>query len=200
MIKLKLLSKHRRSIEAVIQFINEGEFYLAGGTAVYYYLKHRQSLDLDFFTHKDFNFFQYEHRIRPYSILFKSKDTIHAEIEKVKVSFFYYPYNLLKPLNQLNDISIAHLEDILCMKINAIINRGSRKDFTDVYFIMKELSISPEKCIELFQAKYGRCNPLVVHKAMTYFIDADKEPELKMLKPVRWEDIKKFFITTFTKI
>jgi len=200
MIKLKLLSKHRRSIEAVIQFINEGEFYLAGGTAIYYYLKHRESVDLDFFTQKNFNFFQYEHLIRPYTILFKSKDTIHAEIKNVKVSFFYYPYKLLKPLNQINDISIAHLEDILCMKINAIINRGSRKDFTDVYFIMKELSISPEKCIELFQTKYGSCNPLVIHKAMTYFIDADKEPELKMLKPVRWEDIKKFFITTFTKI
>jgi hypothetical protein len=197
---MKLLSKHEKAIKAVVQFIKQGEFYLAGGSAVYYYLKHRESLDLDFFTQKNFNFFQYEHLIRPYTILFKSKDTIHAEIKNVKVSFFYYPYKLLKPLNQINDISIAHLEDILCMKINAIINRGSRKDFTDVYFIMKELSISPEKCIELFQTKYGRCNPLVIHKAMTYFIDADKEPELRMLKSVSWRDIKKFFITTFTKI
>jgi len=45
---MKLLSKHEKAIKAVIQFIREGEFYLAGGTAVYYYLKHRKSLDLDF--------------------------------------------------------------------------------------------------------------------------------------------------------
>jgi hypothetical protein len=197
---MKLLSKHEKAIKSVIQFIKEGEFYLAGGTAVYYYLKHRKSLDFDFFTQKVFDFFQYEHQVRPYAILFKSKDTIHAEIENVKVSFFYYPYNLLKPLNRINDISIADLEDILCMKINAIINRGSRKDFTDVYFIMKELSISPEKCIELFQTKYGPCNPLVIHKAMTYFQDADKEPELTMLKSVKWENIKKFFVITFSKL
>jgi len=57
---MKLLSKHEKAIKAVIQFIKEGEFYLAGGTAVYYYLKHRKSLDLDFFTQKVFDFFQYE--------------------------------------------------------------------------------------------------------------------------------------------
>ena len=51
---MKLLSKHEKAIKAVIQFIKEGEFYLAGGTAVYYYLKHRKSLDLDFFYSKGF--------------------------------------------------------------------------------------------------------------------------------------------------
>jgi len=197
---MKLLSQHKKAIEAVRPFIQQGEFYLAGGTAVYYHLSHRESIDLDFFTQKDLDFLQYEHLIRPHSILFRSKNKIHAEVEKVKISFFHYPYSLLQPLNRLNDISVAHLEDILCMKINAIINRGSRKDFTDVYFIMQELSLSPEKCIELFQTKYGAYNPLVIHKSMTYFVDADNEPELKMLKPVRWEEIKKFFIKTFTKL
>ncbi|MGC9093868.1 MAG: nucleotidyl transferase AbiEii/AbiGii toxin family protein [Bacteroidota bacterium] len=197
---MKLQPQHKCAIEAARAFIEQGEFYLAGGTAVYYYLNHRESMDLDFFTQKDFDFSQYEYLLKSQLILFQTNNTIHAEIEKVKISFFRYPYNLLRPLNRLDTISIAHLEDILCMKINAIINRGSRKDFTDVYFIMQELSISRDKCIELFQAKFGSYNPLIINKAMTYFGDADNEPELKMLKPVRWEEIKKFFIRTFTEL
>ncbi len=197
---MKLLKQHRKAVEAAKPFIDTGNFYLAGGTAVYYYLNHRESIDLDFFTQNDFDFIQYEHLIHPHSILFRSKDTIHSEVEETKISFFHYPYKLLHPVNQLDIISIAHLEDILCMKINAIINRGSRKDFTDVYFIIQELSLSPKKCIKLFQSKYGAYNPLVIHKAMSYFVDADNEPKLKMLKPVRWEDIKKFMLKTFTNI
>jgi len=59
---------------------------------------------------------------------------------------------------------------------------------------------SVKECINLFKAKYGEYNPLVISKAMTYFTDADTEPELKMLKPISWQDIKKFFIETFTEI
>jgi len=198
--KMKLLTPHKKAIEAVKSFINQGEFYLAGSTAVYYYLSHRQSIGLDFFTRKSIDFTRYKYLIHPYSVLFSSQDTIHAEVKKVKMSFFYYPYTLLRPLHQINGISIAHLEDILCMKINAIINRGSRKDFVDAYFIMRELSISPEECIALFQAKYGAYNPLVIRKAMTYFVNADNDPELRMLKQERWEEIKKFFIRTFAKL
>jgi len=195
-----LLNQHKKAIEAIEPFIKEGEFYLAGGTAVYYYLNHRESVDLDFFTKKDFDFFQYQHLFYSYSILFASKNTIHAEIEGIKLSFFHHPHILLHPTNWLDFIQIAHLEDILCMKINAIINRGSRRDFVDVYFIMKELSISAKESISSFKVKYGAYNPLVISKAMTYFADADREPELKMIKPIQWEKVKEFFIETFVNL
>jgi len=74
------------------------------------------------------------------------------------------------------------------------------RDFTDVYFIMQELSLSADHSIEIFQKKHGAYNPLVINKAFTYFIDADNEPELKMLKHIKWEDIKGFFTEVFTKI
>lgn len=192
---MRLLKEHKKAVDCLLPFIRQGDFYLAGGTAVYYYLRHRESLDLDFFTLKSVDFTRYQYLFLSHSIFSVSSDTIHAEVEGVKVSFFHYPYAMLHPTLPLDIIQVAHLEDILCMKVNDIINRGSRKDFVDVYFIIKELHVSTKRCVELFTTKYGRYNPLVILKAMVYFEDADKEPELKTLKPVRGKRSKSFLLT-----
>jgi predicted nucleotidyltransferase component of viral defense system len=196
---MKLKNEHRSAIEKIKNFIDEGEFYLASGTAVYYYLKHRESIDLDFLTKKNFDFRDFKKIFENFNVLFISKDTIHPEIDKIKFSFFYYPYELLKPLLKLDIIKIASLEDILCMKVLEIIQRGSKKDFVDAYFIMNETKIKPQQLIEMFSKKYGKINSLIIHKALTFFEDADKELELKMIKKVSWNEIKNFFIENFRK-
>ena len=198
--KEKLLPEHKKAIDEIFEFINNGSFYLSGGTGVYYYLEHRESIDLDFFTSLKFNFLKYQSLFKKYKVLFFSEDTIHTKIKDINMSFFYYPYPLLKPLNYIEGIPIASLEDILCMKINAIIGRGSKRDFIDVFFIMKNLKMSAENCIEMFREKFGDYNPLIIYKAMNYFKDADKEPEVKMIKEVDWEEIKKFFRKEFSEI
>ncbi|MGC8928769.1 MAG: nucleotidyl transferase AbiEii/AbiGii toxin family protein, partial [Myxococcota bacterium] len=123
-----------------------------------------------------------------------SKKTIHSIIEDVNISFFYFPYPLLKPLIDFDNIKIADLEDILCMKVNAIIGRGSRKDFIDVYFIMKSLNIKLDDLFRLFQKKFGDYNTLIIKKAIIYFEDAENEPKFPLLKDVKWEKVKAFFI------
>jgi hypothetical protein len=196
---MELKNEHRTAIEKIKNFIDEGEFYLAGGTAVYYYLKHRESIDLDFFTKKKFDFRDFKKIFENFNVLFLSKDTVYLEIDEIKFSFFYYPYELLKPLLKFDIIRIASLEDILCMKVLAIIQRGSKKDFVDAYFIMNEIKIKPQQLIEMFSKKYGKINSLIIHKALAFFEDADKELELKMIKKVSWNEIKKFFIENFGK-
>ncbi len=47
-----LLPEHREALKPLRGLLDEGEFYLAGGTGVYYHLEHRESLDLDFFLPK----------------------------------------------------------------------------------------------------------------------------------------------------
>jgi len=196
---MELKNEHRSAIEKIKNFIDEGEFYLAGGTAVYYYLKHRESIDLDFFTKKNFDLRDFKKIFENFNVLFLSKDIVHLEIDEIKFSFFYYPYELLKPLLKFDIIKIASLEDILCMKVLAIIQRGSKKDFVDAYFIMNEIKIKPQQLIEMFSKKYGKINSLIIHKALTFFEDADKELELKMIKKVSWNEIKNFFIENFKK-
>jgi hypothetical protein len=86
------------------------------------------------------------------------------------------------------------------MKVNAIILRGSRKDFIDVYFIMKSMKIKSNDVIKLFTKKFGKYDELIIRKALTYFEDADNEPKIPTLKKVSWNSIKNFFIKEFAKI
>lgn len=198
--KKRLKKNHRDIVLKLVEFLKTGDFYLAGGTAVYYYLNHRISEDLDFFTLKDIDFREWKNILEKFEILEFSKDTIHSIIEGVKVSFFYYPYKLLNKTLVFDLVKLASLEDILAMKTSAIIQRGSKKDFIDAYFIMKELKCDSNRLIDIFQQKYGNFNPLIIRKAFVYFDDADTEPELKMIKPVNWGKIKEYFIEEFVEV
>lgn len=68
---------------------------------------------------------------------------------------FYYLHSLLKPLGKFDVIKVASLEDILCMKANPIISQGRKKDFIDIYFIMKHLGFNGNGVVQLFKDKYG---------------------------------------------
>ncbi|MCS7164421.1 MAG: nucleotidyl transferase AbiEii/AbiGii toxin family protein [Thermodesulfovibrio sp.] len=198
--KKRLNKTHREVVLKVSDFLKDGDFYLAGGTAVYYYLNHRVSEDLDFFTKEKIDFREWKNIFENSEILELSEDTIHTLIDKLKILFFYYPYDLLRKRIQFDLIELASLEDILAMKASAIIQRGSKKDFIDVYYIMKILKYDSHKLISLFQQKYGKFNPLILKKAFVYFEDADKEPELRMIKPTDWKEVKEFFIKEFVEV
>ena len=196
----ELLKEHREAISQIKSVLDEGSFYLAGGTALYYILKHRNSIDLDFFTSENIDLRKFNDYFKAHELKLISKDTIHAVVKGVNLSLFLFPYPLLKPLIEFHIIKIASLEDILCMKVNAVIRRGSKKDFIDIYFIMKEMKLNSNILLELFQRKFGKYNPLIIKKALTYFEDAEKEPEIELIKKANWEDIKKFFIKEFGRI
>ncbi|MEO0159528.1 MAG: nucleotidyl transferase AbiEii/AbiGii toxin family protein [candidate division WOR-3 bacterium] len=200
-LKRKILRReHKKAIKKIFSVLEKGQFYLANETAVYYYLLHRHSVDLDFFTKKDIDFRNFHSYFNPSEIQLISKDTIHSKIEGINISFFFYPYPLLKPLKKSDLIKVASLEDILCMKVNAIISRGSRKDFIDSYFIMKALKLNGNKVINFFKKKFGDYDEMLIKKAFTYFEDAEKEPDFPTIKKVSWTKVKNFFIREFAKI
>ncbi len=198
--KKNLLNNHKKAIERMKVMINEGNFYLADGTALYYYLGHRKSLDLGFFTKQKVDFRHFKSYFQPEELKLISKDTIYAKILGINISFIFFPYIMIKDLRKFDSIYLASIEDILCMKINAIILRGSRKDFVDVYFIMKYLKINSYDVIKLYKRKFGNYNELIIRKVMTYFEDAEKEPEFSLIKKANWDEIKKFIIEEFSNL
>ena len=174
-----------------------GQFYLAGGTALTLYLGHRVSFDLDFFAQGDFDellLIQQLPSLGKFELEKKSPQSILGLLSNVKISFLGYRYPLLFPFQTLEDIKIADVRDIVCMKIDAISSRGTKRDFIDVYFVVKEI-MPLEEILRLFVQKYAAINYNLMHikKSLVFFDDAESESMPKMLKQVEWEEVKKFF-------
>jgi len=177
------------------------DFYLAGGTALALQYEHRKSIDLDWFNQKDFNTDKLKRKLSQFDkIIIESeeKNTLNLILSGVKLSFLNYPYKLLFPLINWQNIKLADERDIACMKLSAISSRGSKKDFIDLFFILKKYSL-PE-LLKLFDKKYQniKYNKLHILKSLTYFNDADNEPMPIMLKKINWKEIKEY-IKTKTK-
>lgn len=103
-------------------------FYLAGGTGAALQLKHRVSLDLDFFTKKDIDTKALIQKIKTlgkFSIEKETNNTLIGVFNGTRVSFLKYAYPLLFDLKQIKEIKVADLRDIGCMKIDAISSRLS---------------------------------------------------------------------------
>ena len=172
------------------------DFYLAGGTALALHLGHRISVDLDFFNKQDFNealIISKLSDIGKLEVFQKSLQSITGSVDDVKVSFLGYKYPLLKPGTKLKDIALASVEDIACMKLDALSSRGTKRDFIDLYFIAKVIPLSV--IFEMFEKKYAliKYNMLHIKKSLTYFIDAEDDPMPKMIVPVTWKEVKDYF-------
>ena len=74
------------------------------------------------------------------------------------------------------------------MKLNAIAGRGSKKDFVDVYQLLKEFTLT--EMLSYYIQKYPNGSEFMVLKSMLYFDDADNEPDPIMLRTITWNQIK----------
>ncbi|RQD76775.1 MAG: hypothetical protein D5R97_04030 [Candidatus Syntrophonatronum acetioxidans] len=173
------------------------KFYLAGGTAVALYLGHRYSDDFDLFSPYEFHHEEIIHSLKQIGnldITGTARGTLHCLVNEIKLSFLYYDYPLKEPLNEALGISIAGLTDIGLMKITAIASRGSKKDFIDLYFIARKHR-SLEDLFTLLPNKFEGVNYSMYHliKSLSFFEDAENEPDPIMIEYFSWEEVKSYF-------
>ena len=178
--------------------------YLAGGTACALQIGHRISVDLDFFTPKEFNAKELVRSLKnigKFELDMQKWGTILGDLEKIKFSIFVYKYPVLFPFKSLFGINILDLQDIAAMKIDAISTRGIRRDFMDLYFICQS-GISLNEILEFYDHKFGALASNIVHiqKSLVYFVDAEMTAMPKMLKRVEWDDVKKYFESEVRKL
>ena len=197
---MSLTDTQKRTLDLLTKSSASKGFYLADGTALYLKYHHRISEDFDFFTYPDvdFSIVQLQKKIEsiPAKIehLLSDEDTLIVLINDIRFSFFSYKYPLLKPTIKIADIpiDIASDEDIACMKIVAIAQRGSKKDFYDLWFLMKRHNWSLKYIIELAKTKYQNLSIGVILKSIIYFKDAEKEFYEDIDQ--NWSEIKEFFV------
>ncbi len=176
-------------------------FYLAGGTGLALQFGHRISLDYDLFSSNLELDYADRETLKDYfkckNVEFaiqKDKDkTLILLLEGVQVSFFSYPYPLLKTLISYKKILLASPLDIGTMKLSAVVSRGSKKDFIDLYEIAQQIPL--RHLLEAASQRYSKISdfPFQVLKALSYFEEAELEPTPRLLKPLHWEKIRSFF-------
>lgn len=174
--------------------------YLAGGTALALQLGHRVSVDLDFFAKAEFDEQAIVKQLSSLPIDFELERltwrTILGYINKIRFSLFFYDYSWLERPKEYLGIKIAGIKDIAPMKLLAISDRGTKRDFIDLYFILAiEKIYSLEEIFYLYDKKFKvlRQNKMHIIKSLTYFKEADEMLMPKMLQEVSWKKVKKFF-------
>jgi hypothetical protein len=121
-----------------------------------------------------------------------SPGTLHGSVKGVRVTFLQYQYPLLKPLEPWNEMNcrLASLEDLACMKLSAVAQRGARKDFCDIYALGKKV-FTLSQMLGFYQKKFGIRDIGSVLYGLVYFDDAESERMPKMILDVTWKEIKK---------
>lgn len=176
-------------------FLND--FRLVGGTGLALYWGHRLSADIDLFTDRKLSLTGLEQRLTYLNDSVQiSKNPIGLvyEIKNIKCDFLIYPYTFAFNETKEDGIRIAHIEDIIALKLGAIANRGARKDFVDLYYIFEKYSLND--LFFFYTRMYNVKEHFSLLKSMTYFEDAENEsaPKLLLDKNLTWEKIKKAII------
>jgi hypothetical protein len=164
------------------------------------HLVHRRSVDLDLFRTDTFDADAMVADLASSGVeltaVATSRATVHAQVAGVPTSLLCFPYALLEPpLLSPEGVPVAGLRDIAAMKVEAIASRGARKDFYDLYFI-GQAGLSLPEALDAFQRRFAEARPDLYHRlrAMTYFDDAEREPEPALLRPADWSSVRRYFV------
>ncbi len=174
-------------------------FYLAGGTALALRMGHRRSVDLDFFSETD------EIHASTRRELIRSFSAHHTQVVEnvdgdllllvngLHVGFYSYGYPLLEPAQAVANVGLASLLDLGLMKLDAIIGRGSRKDFYDLYIISQQITL-PD-LLSAGERKYAQVRdfPLMAIEGLLQFDNADRDHPPEMLTDLPWSDVRRYF-------
>lgn len=176
-------------------FFHETAAYLAGGSGLALHLEHRYSFDLDFFSKNKFqedSIIQLLDEYGKFKLERRHWKTILGIFEDVKFSLFFYKHQLLMPFKKIGkNINLASLEDIAAMKIAAIADRGTKRDFIDLYFLLSRFQL--KDILQYYDQKYQnlKANRIHILKSLIYFADAEEDVMPEMIKTVNWQDVKK---------
>lgn len=175
---------------------------LVGGTALALQYGHRQSVDLDFFGDLSCDVADTLPVLSGYGQVGVLKETQNIRIytiDGVKVDFVHYScYQWIDDAVLENGIRLASTKDIAAMKINAIEGRGTRKDFVDVFFLLKHYSL--QEILSFYKAKYPNYSDFRALMSLTYFEDAEMQPMPKMIDKTPWEEMRRTILKAVERL
>ena len=205
----EVIDKNRYDIlEKIVQKVSLKRYYLAGGTALALQTGIRESFDFDFFVQTEFDenlLIQELEEIGEIEVTVCRRGTVHAILNGVQITFLHFENNLVEDkvtTEDLQGLYLASIKDIAILKLIAISQRGTKKDFFDLYFICNNFDITIKDILDLLDKKYdkNKINYLHIIQSLAYFEDAEDENLPKVFIDYNWETIKNYYIKEQEKI
>lgn len=167
-------------------------WFVIGGQAVRCFVPYRPSRDADFgvVTAKDLATFVKHLGTRgKVELLETSKDTVHLNFEGVDVSVFVLP-----SLGKHTVDQVLNPTAILATKTHAILDRGTRRDFFDLYVMLQTQSWGIAMCLQALTLVYAtEVNQGLILRSLCYFDDAESEGPLPGEAKQDFATVKAYF-------
>jgi len=167
-------------------------FRLVGGTSLALQLGHRISVDLDFFTDKNFDVVELrrviELELNTIGMISVSKTGFSCLIENVKCDFYNWSVPFIEEIINEGELSLDGLKDISAFKLDAIITRKEKKDFFDIYFLLEKFAF--KELIDFYKKKYPYNDIKIAMDALSEIDIADNSEDPTLLKEIKWNEAK----------
>ena len=186
------------------------DHYLAGGTSLALHFEHRHSVDLDLFSEHDFDISysnmvnlklknQFGSRFTSISV---TEVGVFGSIDGIKTDFVNFPHPLLKPLENFEGARLASLLDVAAMKINAVVGRGTQKDFYDIHELLKHHTL--KEMLGAYKEKYKMDNTAMAERSLLYFDDAhdigNRDNQVVILNGANWKEVKQHITDAYQQL
>lgn len=177
-----------KKLQAIPSF---SKLRLVGGTSLALQIGHRKSIDIDLFgeiSADPLSIAKELDKVGNTTVLKKSENINIFTINNVKVDIVNYHYKWIENTLIRDGIIMAGKKDIAAMKLAAITGRGTKKDFIDLFFLLKEYNL--KELLGFYNQKYHDGSLFLVIKSLSYFEDANEEENPYMLTEVDWQTVK----------
>lgn len=194
MLYKEAVSRELLKLTVEIQSLKEFEnFRLVGGSALALQLGHRTSIDIDLFSDRSIDKTFLTTKLSScFSVLKEVRQTsfgFTCNINGIKADFCWDGGKFIRPPIKGSGITIAGLEDICAMKLGAISNRSTQKDFFDIAVLYEQFSI--KQMVQFYKEKYPFMDVREPIDNLKKHYLADEKNPVHPLIPLTWKEATK---------
>jgi hypothetical protein len=177
--------------------------YLAGGSALALQLGHRRSVDFDWFTKKTIEPAELVKDLNstglPVEITQNTEGTFVGKVGSVQYSVFRYRYDIVWRPIEFEGCTIASLLDIAAMKMTAIVQRATKRDYVDLHSILVHAHVPLGEVLATMNRKFPGVDPTTALRALNYFNDVEKQSMPDMIAKTTWDEVKRGLTQTLER-
>jgi len=167
-------------------------FSLCGGTALALQIGHRVSVDADFIS----EFFFDKNEVAGKLLAeFPNAADIHigefgvfAKINDIKIDFLSWNIPFIRPVIKESGIRLLNVEEIIAMKMFAIMQRGEKKDYIDIVCMLEKYNLM-QMC-NFYLERHKNSDMGVLLRFLASYSDVENQPDPHMLVNFSWENCK----------